>query len=846
MKGRTHENVQVLQQSDAVAARPTASTSVSAAKAHDDGRNTVGKRAGSGPATPTHLALGVERNGSAPIKNEEQPSRLHGKAGKLQTSSSTASIGGSKERSGALGADMLAGSDVELMTADWRTTHSIAAGDDFIDSALQHSLEGLAGQRGAARMTVLSAELQESERRRREQTVELTALHALIDNLERTRSSSPKKHDARRAEQRASAEREAERHVKSEVAAAADRIWDLEGSVKIEMQQESARTAKHLDAVNERVDMLHGTIASAHSSIAELQCNLAAVHGGLQADISSLAQQVQLACSAITKLTHTLVKQEERSPAALQPRASKSKLKIASAGAGRGSSGSSSTSESDSSFRRRLQATFVPKATPQRSDRTAAGAASSGKRATDAAHDSRSAAASARAMHDGTTAPARTASAAAARTTPVAAAAAKHGKQRAQRGDSSSDGDHFERRLRKAGWRRCSSSEGSDHDRHGSHTGAVVLPKQRAASAPYAAADVMIVVPNVVSFQAPEDHATDPAWCARQLEVIHDIIRQQAVIALNRARRALPPEGSGMWGVQWHAPLLAYMAASLQSSKVKHPRADQFVASKLQWKTDATSKLQAGHTDDDVWTWLTGEIVRVFMDRNPRDFTTMLSTFTVPTDMPIRDATTQLSRFVNTAVTAQSNTAHGQLYDEMRKDAIISFMQRQFPACGIIAALQARLEDRSYTSLNMCNDVNIYVRDLNLTAKAPVDRMFRVTDGVRAKSGSGKQEHSDDDQRRKQREKTERGQRSAVYMAALEEIAAIDGTAPGCRNCSEAGHQWIQCPKPYQAERWKQWLADNKGAPYYDKQPRNEQWFNDAQQRFRNRSQQQRGGGRRK
>ena len=322
-----------------------------------------------------------------------------------------------------------------------------------------------------------------------------------------------------------------------------------------------------------------------------------------------------------------------------------------------------------------------------------------------------------------------------------------------------------------------------------------------------------------LSFAPPAAYEKDPAWCTKQLDMLWDVIMQQGAIARSKVRgKRKQPLKPGMIGAQWHRPVLTHMTQSLTQSKVQHPRMDAFGASVRQWQARGDAMLQQGCSDEELWSWLSGQIIQVFMDQRPEELSTQLAFFTVPTAMRVRDAVVALQQHVNTAVSASVRSEHDAAFDQLRKSAVLGFMQRQFPDSGLNPQLRQQYDDKSCTAQDMCNLVVELTHEQNLYAKAPADKLrypastaLAVTqDTTRVEDDSSTKQ----EQRKRERERR-KAQEAAIYNLQLEEQLAMtpvsDKQFP-CYNCGKTEHRWLKCPEPYNAERWKVWLSRTRTA----------------------------------
>lgn len=339
-----------------------------------------------------------------------------------------------------------------------------------------------------------------------------------------------------------------------------------------------------------------------------------------------------------------------------------------------------------------------------------------------------------------------------------------------------------------------------------------------------------------VSFKPPENYVHDPAWCTKQLDMLFSLVKQSASIARDKARGRLGRQRlkPGMLGAQWHRPLLTHMAQSLTHGSPKHPRSSAFCASISQWQDSGDEMLRKGRSDEELWSWLSGEIVRVFMDKEPEELSTDLQYLTVKAGTRIRDAAVELQQRVNTAVSASLRHPSNAAFDTMRKRAVVAFMQRQFPDCGLISTLQDMYESSDSTSQTMCKYVVEKVRDQNLTAKEPADKLkYPVTAGTAGTAGVSN--GSAEEHRRKEREKRKQGE---LYTLQLEEqmcaMSSADGSRPTCYNCGSSDHtRWLLCSEPYNAERWKAALQQHDSVHFRRIAPKNAKTFDAARNRFK-------------
>jgi hypothetical protein len=342
---------------------------------------------------------------------------------------------------------------------------------------------------------------------------------------------------------------------------------------------------------------------------------------------------------------------------------------------------------------------------------------------------------------------------------------------------------------------------------------------------------------STLTFAPPDSYEKDPAWCSKQLDMLWDVIEQQCAIARSKVRGKRKQPKKGMLGAQWHRPVLTHMSQALTQSKVQHPRVDAFAASVRHWQSKGDSMLQQGSTDEQLWSWLSGQIIQVFMDKTPEELSTQLAFATVAAGTRVRDATVLLQQEVNTAVSASARSPHDAAWDQIRKRAVQHFIERQFPDSGLLTQLREQYADESCTAQDMCKYVVENTREQNLTAKEPADKVrypvtmtAAVTPGGGDDGGGAKQEQHKRERERRKRES------DALYTLQLEEqlaMAALGDSATKwpCYNCGKTDHRWLKCPDAYNSERWKAWLADNKHSRWHSSAPRSAQQFNQARTR---------------
>lgn len=345
-----------------------------------------------------------------------------------------------------------------------------------------------------------------------------------------------------------------------------------------------------------------------------------------------------------------------------------------------------------------------------------------------------------------------------------------------------------------------------------------------------------------LNFAPPAYYESDPAWCSKQLDMLWDVIMQQGAIARSKSRNKLKPLAEGMVGAQWHRPVLTHMTSALTHSKVQHPRVAAFAASVRLWQSKGDAMLREGSSDQQLWSWLSGQMIQVFMDQRPEELSTQLAFFTVPAGTRVREAAVALQQHVNTAVSASARSEHDAAFDQIRKSAVQGFMGRQFPDSGLVMRLSEQYDTKGCTSQEMCKFIVESTHEQNLHAKEPADKLrYSVTPGLALAvtpdavevDGSSKQE-----QRKKERERR-RLEEAAVYSMQLEEQLAmmpiIDKQYP-CYNCGKTGHRWLQCSEVYNADRWKTFQSENKHSRFLSTAPRDAKQFNDARTRWSKRN----------
>ncbi len=376
--------------------------------------------------------------------------------------------------------------------------------------------------------------------------------------------------------------------------------------------------------------------------------------------------------------------------------------------------------------------------------------------------------------------------------------------------------------------RRSQQSSRRERERSGERRRPANSGADSAASQPE---ELPMIGLSSLSFAPPSNYEKDPAWCTKQLDMLWDVVVQQGAIARSKMRGKRKQLKPGMIGAQWHRPVLTHMAQALTQSKLQHPRADAFAANIRQWQSRGDSMLLEGSTDEQLWSWLSGQIVQVFMDQRPEELSTQLAFFTVPSGARVREAAVALQQHVNTAVSASVRSQHDGAFDQLRKSAVLGFIQRQFPDSDLQTQLREQYNDDSCTAQDMCTFVVEHTHEQNLTAKAPADKVrYPVTTVL---TGADNDEvNLKQEQRKKDRERRKNDDMAMYAMQLEEQLAVSDNTKQWpCYNCGKTDHRWLKCPDAYNAERWKAWLSDNKASRWHAMAPRSAQQFNQARTR---------------
>lgn len=294
-----------------------------------------------------------------------------------------------------------------------------------------------------------------------------------------------------------------------------------------------------------------------------------------------------------------------------------------------------------------------------------------------------------------------------------------------------------------------------------------------------------------------------------------------------------------MIGVQWHRPVLTHMAQALTQSKVQHARLDAFAANVRQWQAKGDTMLQQGRSDEELWSWLSGQIIQVFMDKRPEELSTQLAFFTVSAGTRVRDAAVALQQHVNTAVSASVRSAHDAAFDQIRKSAVLGFIQRQFPDSGLLTQLRQQYDDTGCTAQDMCKYVVENTHEQNLHAKEPADKQrYPVSTALTAMStptAEGQADGSSRQQQRKQERERRRSEETTIYSLQLEEQLAMmpdSSKQYPCYNCGKTDHRWLKYAEPYNAQRWKAWLAENKASRWASSAPRDAKQFDLSRTRW--------------
>jgi hypothetical protein len=341
----------------------------------------------------------------------------------------------------------------------------------------------------------------------------------------------------------------------------------------------------------------------------------------------------------------------------------------------------------------------------------------------------------------------------------------------------------------------------------------------------------------------------DTSWCIKQLNGIRIDVSNACRLAWSKSSQGRKGKAcpAGYWGADWLSGTTNELANALSDTSVAAdcPHVKTFLAEVQRLRHEGEVLTEKGASDEELWAFLAGEVIKIFLDCKPAEFTTSLMNIAFPVGTPMRTIASELSAAVSTSESAHPDTGKSKAHNQMRLDAVLSLLEEQVPEMIVDGQIKAMVVKGVRSSKLMSHIISR--SDVNITARACKPGSARRAIAIEGFSGSvaprakptwtpppAASQDSTPPPVLSRYDKAARRRHFRVH--AMESDNHLrDGRA--CHNCGESGHFWLTCSQPYSKQRWRA-AVDQAGAGSRLAKiaPRTEEYFQDMQKRFSQRA----------